>query len=135
MTDCRVSAWTKSISSSAETGSSTSQPNSRGTRVARRRATSAPSGFDTPVMSTRLGTWGVMPPDYAGELGIDAAHGRRVGDPLHGQGVRREAHVDVLVHRGVEDLVERPCDHVVQLGVDLLLLPQEGMEVRHALDV
>src|SRR6266851_10191547 len=59
--DWRVSACTKSMSSLAETGSATSQPKSDGTRGARRRATSAPSGLETPVMRTREGKGGVTP--------------------------------------------------------------------------
>src|SRR5579859_3837886 len=101
ITDCRVSAWTKSISSRAETGSSTSQPNNEGTRDARRRATSAPRGLDTPVMRTRCGGISLR-------LWVYPSHRRRVGHPLNGQRIGGQAHVDVLVDRGVEDLVEGP---------------------------
>src|SRR5579875_4095786 len=70
----------------------------------------------------------------AGErLGIDAADGGGVGDPLHGKHVGRGAHVDMTVDAGVQDLVEGAGDHVVELGVDLLLLPEEGLEVLHPL--
>src|SRR5215813_2224105 len=117
ITDWRVSACTKSMSSLAETGSSTSHPNSAGTCGARRRATSAPRGLDTPEMRTLCGGISLR-------LWVYPSNARRVGDPLHGQRVRGQPHVDVLVHRGVQDLVERARDHVVQLGVDLLLFPE-----------
>src|SRR5438067_13887624 len=96
ITDWRMLACTKSMSSLAETGSSTSHPKSVGTCGARRRATSAPSGLDTPVIRTREGDGGVTP-----RLWVDSPHGRGVGHTLHGQRVRGESHVDVLVHRGV----------------------------------
>src|SRR5260370_567112 len=130
ITDWRVSACTKSMSSLAEMGSSTSQPKRDGTRGARRRATSAPRGLETPVMRTREGEVGVTP-----RLWVDSPYARGVGHALHGQRVSREPHVDVLVHRRVQDLVERARDHVVQLGIDLLLLPEEGLEVLHPLQV
>src|SRR5690242_9103143 len=114
ITDWRVSACTKSMSSFADTGSSTSQPKSDGTRGARRRATSAPSGLETPVMRTREGEGGVTL-----RLWVYPSNARGVGHALHRQCVRGEPHVDVLVHRRVKDLVERARDHVVQLGVDL----------------
>src|SRR5260370_27443754 len=110
ITDWRVSACTKSMSSLAETGSATSQPKSDGTGGARRRATSAPSGLETPVMRTREGEGGVTP-----RLWVNPPNARGVGDALHGQRVRGEPHVDVLVHGRVQDLVERARDHVVQL--------------------
>src|SRR5712692_3455769 len=131
MTESRVSAWTKSISSSALTGSDTSQPNMKGTWGASRRATSEPSGLDTPVISTRRGWKGVTDP----RLWIDSPDCRCVRHALYRQRVSREAHVDALVDRGVEDLVERPRDHMVQLGVDLLFLPEEGLQVLHPFEV
>src|ERR1051325_9647034 len=189
-TDSRESACTKSISSSADTGSATSHPNSCSTWGARRRATAAPSWLETPVTSTRRGrkggttssltsgaeagihsgrpqalprrsswpvTWGARGDpepraltsgaeariDSGRTLGtvapatlwVDAANRRGVGDPLHRERVSRRTHVDVFVHRRVEDLVERPRDHVVQLGVDLLLFPEEGLQVLHPLEV
>src|SRR5919109_1480549 len=128
ITESRVSAWTKSISSSALTGSAMSQPYRCGTCGARRRATSAPRGLDTPVMSKRLG---VIDP----RLWIYPSDRRRVGHALHRQRVCGGAHVAALVHGGVQDLVERARDDVVQLGVDLLLLPEEGLQVLHPLEV
>src|SRR6266705_3218966 len=148
ITERRVSAWTKSISSSAATGSATSQPKSCSTCGARRRATSEPSGFETPVRSTRRGlkggttsnlTSGALDRIYSGRpqmsqstlrsswprqtgrhggdpdspapLWIYASNRRRVGHALHRQCVRGGSHVDALVHRCVEDLVERAGDH------------------------
>src|SRR5690348_10027997 len=128
MTERRVSAWTKSISSSALIGSATSQPNSDSTLDASRRATSAPSGLETPVTSTRLGV-------IDSRLWVYASDRRRVGHALHGQRVGGGAHVDALVHRRVQDLVERARDHVVQLAVHLVLLPEEGLEVLDPLEV
>src|SRR5207245_4293572 len=55
MTERRVSAWTKSIPSSALIGSAMSHPNRYGTWGDSLLATSAPNGLDTPVTSTRLG--------------------------------------------------------------------------------
>src|SRR4030081_23621 len=98
MTDWRVSAWTKSISSIALTGSATSQPKSAGTWVESLRATSAPSGLDTPVMRTRRGKLRTKAGDTP-RLWIDTPDHRCVGHPLHSQSVRGEAHVDALVHR------------------------------------
>src|SRR5579864_784751 len=170
ITAWRASAWTKSISSRALTGSATSQPKRCGTCPARRRATSAPSGFDTPVTRTRFGvirptnldslygspdSFRASPgasagtpdslyvkrgvprgdPDPPALLWIDASDRRGVGDALHGQRIGGEPHVDPLVDRRVEDLVEGARDHVVQLGVDLLLLPEEGLQVLHPLEV
>src|SRR5258706_8765423 len=126
----RVSAWTKSISSSALIGSFRSHPNRWGTWGASRRATSAPRGLETPVTRTRLGPAGVTP-----RLWIDTAHRCCVGHPLHRQRVSGQAHVDAFVDRRVEDLVEGPRDDVMQLGVDLLLLPEEGLEVLDPLEV
>src|SRR3984893_240567 len=95
-----------------------SHPNRCGRCCARRRATAAPRGLDTPVTRTRFG-WARVTP----RLWVYPSDGGRVGHPLNGQGVGGQAHVDALVDRRVEDLVEGPRDHVVQLGVDLLLLP------------
>src|SRR5207253_2983566 len=131
ITERRVSAWTKSIASIALTGSATSQPKSSGTCGASRRATSAPKGLETPVTRTRCGRKGVM----RSRLWIYPPNGGRVGDPLHRERVRGGAHVDPLVDRGVQDLVEGSRDHVVQLGVDLLLFPEEGLQVLHPLEV
>src|SRR5258705_149025 len=125
ITACPVSAWTKSISSSASMGSATSQPNRKGTCGASRRATSAPRGLETPVMSRRRGESGGI----NSRLWIDPSNRSRVGYPLHGQRVSGESHVDPLVDRCVEDLVEGAGDDVVKLGVDLLLLPEEGLQV------
>src|SRR5690348_2892202 len=130
MTERRVSACTKSISSSALIGSSVSQPKRNGTCDARRRATSAPRGLETPVRRTRLGAWGGI----SLRLWVNSPDRRSVGHALDRQRVCRAAHVDALVHRGVEDLVERPRDHVMELGVDLLLFPEEGLEVLHPLE-
>src|SRR5438067_8327746 len=124
----RVSGWTKSMSSRAETGSFTSHPNRYGTCVERRRATSEPRGLETPVTRTR---WGGV----TLRLWVYASDRRGVGHALHRQRVGSQAHVDVLVHRHVQVLVERPGDHVVQLGVYLLLLPEEGLQVLHRLEV
>src|SRR5713101_622795 len=126
----RMSAWTKSISSSALIGSLRSHPNRCGTCGASRLATSAPSGLETPVTRTRLGRAGVTP-----RLWVYPSHRCRVGHPLHRQRVRGEPHVDALVDRGVEDLVEGPRYDVVQLRVDLLLLPEERLQVLHPFEV
>src|ERR1700730_17673519 len=126
----RVSAWTQSWASRAMMRSATAQPNRHGTWEASRRATSAPSGLDTPVTRTRLGRGEVTP-----RLWVYASHRRRVGYPLDRQRVSSQPHVDALVDRGVEDLVEGPRDDVVQLGVDLLLLPEEGLQVLHPLEI
>src|SRR6266566_4266982 len=131
ITERRVSAWTKSISSCAVMGSATSQPKSCSTCGARRRATSEPRGFDTPVRRTRRGLKG----GTTSRLWIDPADRRCVGDALNRESVRGGSHVDALVYRRVEDLVERARDHVMQLGVDLLLLPEEGLQVLHPLEV
>src|SRR4029077_12832646 len=127
MTACRVSACTKSIASTALTGSATSQPNRVGTCVESRRATSAPSGLETPVISTRWGTWADKPGGVTPRLWIYAPNHRRVGDPLDGERIGGQAHVDALVHGRVKDVVEGARDDVVQLGVDLLFLPEEGL--------
>src|SRR4029077_14849560 len=126
-----VSAWTKSISSSALIGSATSQPNRYGTWGARRRATSAPRGLETPVIRRRRGEAGAI----NSRLWIDPSNRRCVGYALHRERVRGETHVDALVDRGVEDLVEGPRDEGGQLGVDRLLFPEEGLQVLHPLEV
>src|SRR3954453_22458429 len=102
ITERRVSAWTKSISSCAATGSATSQPKSCSTCGASRRATSEPSGFETPGTSTRRGLKG----GTTSRLWIYTADRRRVGHALHRKRVRGGSHVDALVHRRMEDLVE-----------------------------
>src|SRR5437660_1373477 len=135
ITACLVSACTKSIASTALTGSATSQPNSAGTWVDSRRATSAPSGLETPVMRTRWGVCDFKAGGVTPRLWIDPSNHRRVGNPLHGKRVGGQAHVDSLVHRGVKDVVEGARDDVMQLGVDLLFLPEEGLEVLHPLEV
>src|ERR1700694_2482322 len=104
-----------------------SQPKRNGTCGARRRATSAPRGLETPVMSTRRG--------ITRRLWVYPSNARGVGYALDRKGVGRQAHVDPLVHRRVEDLVERPRDHVVQLGFALPLLPKERLEVLDPFEV
>src|SRR6266849_4176805 len=74
-------------------------------------------------------------PDPPALLWIYASYRCRVGHALNRQGVRGGAHVNPLVHRSVQDLVERARDHMVQLRVDLLLLPEESLEVLHPLEV
>src|SRR6266566_2023647 len=135
ITACLVSACTKSIASTALSGSATSHPNSIGTFAESRRATSAPSGFETPVMRTRRGVCETRAGGVTPRLWIYAPNHRRVGYPLHGDRVRGQTHVDALVHRGMKDVVERARDDVVQLRVDLLLLPEESLEVLHPLEV
>src|SRR5260221_7841516 len=81
--------------------------------------------------------WGVPrgDPDPPTPLWVNPSYHRRVGYALNGDCVCGEPHVDALVHRCVENLVEGPSDHVVELGVDLLLLPEECLEVLHPLEV
>src|SRR5258708_9456961 len=124
------SAWTMSISSSPVIGSARSHPKRKGTWGASRRATSAPSGLETPVIRTRESLVGVPPGFW-----VNASHCRRVGHALRRERIGRQAHVDALVDRCMEDLVEGPRDDVVQLRVDLLLLPEESLEVLHPLEI
>src|SRR6476620_6857224 len=98
------------MSSNALTGSAMSQPNRKDTCGARRRATSAPRGLDTPVIRTRLGR-------VTSRLWVYPSNARGVGYALDGERVSGQAHVDPLVHGCVQDLVEGAGDHVVQLGV------------------
>src|SRR5262250_3034449 len=70
-----------------------------------------------------------------GRSGVDAADRGRVGHALDRQHVGRVPHVDTFVDAGVEDLVEGPSNDVVELRVDLLLLPEEGLEILDPLEV
>src|SRR5690242_3444524 len=70
-----------------------------------------------------------------GASGIDAANRRGVRHALDSQHVRGVAHVDALVDAGVQDLIEGARYHVVELRVDLLLLPEEGLEILDPLEV
>src|SRR5712672_327580 len=68
-------------------------------------------------------------------LGIQAPRHRRLGDALDGQAVRRQPHAQVarLVH--VPRFLERLVDDLLELRVDLVLLPEVLLEALHPLEV
>ena len=71
----------------------------------------------------------------ASRYGVEAARRRRLGDPLHREPVRGRPHPRREALRGGPGLLERARHDVVELRVDLVLLPEVLLEPLDPLEV
>src|ERR1051325_445558 len=79
---------------------------------------------------------------YKGSLGklsitlrIDSSDGRRISNSLHANDVGSRSHIDLVLPGRLEDIVISAEQYLLHLPIDLVLLPEELLQVLHPLEI